>query len=141
MANAELGMLIDAPADKVWQIIAGPKLEELITSLYADKTEFEGSGEGAILTTTLKTGGTVRERIESIDNEERSLKYRVIDNGPWPYTNYHGEMRVTPSGRDACSVSFQCSFVPVGMEEEQSRRFWLEHNKAVINKLEQFAKA
>ncbi len=138
MANAELGMRIEASVDRVWAFLTGPELGELLTSVYAEKAEFEQTEKGLVVTTTLKDGGgIVRERIESRDDENKCMRYHVLDYGPLPYTNYHGEMRVMPSGENACHLSFQCSYIPVGMPAEQSNQFWLEHNTEVMEKIQE----
>jgi hypothetical protein len=139
MASAEIAKRIEAPADTVWAILAGRDIIELITGLYGEEVKYEGSGKGAVLTTTLKDGrGVIQERIEHLDDDERCLKYRVIDVGPFPFANYMGEIRVTLSGPHACNVSFQSTYVPVGMSEEDSRAVWLENNRNMLEKLNEF---
>jgi hypothetical protein len=141
MAYAETAKRIEAPADRVWEIISGDEMITLILSQYGEKAEFSGSGQGAILTTTLKDGkGTLRERIELLDDKERCLKYRVLDVGPFPYANYNGEIRVTPCGPGACNVSFQTNFVPVEISEEEGRRVWLETNNNMLKTLSEYVK-
>lgn len=138
MANVELGMRVEAPVDRVWEFLCGPELGDLITSLYAEKAEFEETDKGLVVTTTLKDGGAViRERINSLDNENKTMTYQVLDYGNLPYTNYQGEMRVMPAGEHACHLSFQCTYIPVGMTAEQSNQFWLEHNTEVMEKLKE----
>lgn len=141
MANAETAKRIEAPAERVWALISGAEMiEEIVTSIYGEKAEFDRpgrgakeAGAGAILTTTLKDGkGVIKERIEEVDDSERCLRYRVLDVGPFPYANYQGEIRVTESGPDACNLSFQCCFVPVGVAEDESKAVWLENNNNVL---------
>jgi hypothetical protein len=139
MASAEIAKRIEAPADRVWAILAGRDMIELITGLYGEQVEYEGLGKGAVLTTTLKDGrGVIKERIEHLDDDERCLKYRVIDVGPFPYANYLGEIRVTLSGPNACNVSFQSTYVPVGMSEENSTAVWLETNRNMLERLNEY---
>ncbi|WP_417594650.1 SRPBCC family protein [Parasphingorhabdus sp.] len=139
MANAETAKRIEAPADRVWEIISGDEMRTLILTLYGESADFEGSGQGAVLTTVLKDGrGTIRERIELIDDEARCLQYRVLDVGPFPYANYRGEIRVTPSGPDACNVSFQTSFIPVEVTAEEGISGWLETNNNMLKTLSEY---
>lgn len=141
MANAEIAKRVDASADRVWEIISGNELLILILDLYGEKAEFDGAGQGAVLTTTLKDGrGTIKERIELLDHDDRCLQYRVLDVGPFPYANYRGEIRVTPCGADACNVSFQTSFIPVGVTEEEGKRVWLETNSNMLDKIGAYVK-
>ena len=140
MANAELAMRFAASADKVWGTLTGPDMVKLLLETYAEKVEVDvgAPASGATFVTTLRSGGVVRERMESLDNEERCMKYRVLDAGPLPYANYRGEARVQPNGPDACVVSFQCSFIPVAMTEADARQYWLEHNRKVMGTLRTF---
>jgi hypothetical protein len=137
MANAELSMRFAASADRVWSALTGAELIPVLLETYAANIEIDGGapGAGAILVTTLRKGGTVREKIESIDNEERVMKYRVLDAGPLPYANYRGEARVQPAGPNGAVVSFQCSFVPVDLSEDDARQYWTDHNTKVLNAL------
>lgn len=146
MVNADTAKRIEAPADRVWKILTGKEMVELITSIYGESAVFDNGAEGpaaagvgAILTTTLKDSrGTIRERIEGIDDVERCMKYRVIDVGPFPYADYKGQMSVTPSGPDACNVVFMTSFVPVGLPEDESTQIWLDNNNNMLEGLSKF---
>jgi hypothetical protein len=139
MANNELAMRFAAPADRLWTALTGPELLQLILETYASKVEIDTSapGAGTVVVTTLRDGGTIRERMESLDPDERCMRYRVLDAGPLPYANYRGEARVQPCGPDACVVSFQCSFVPVDMSEAAAKQYWLDHNLHVLSELKQ----
>ena len=138
MASAELNVRVEAPADQVWGVFSGPDMEKIIVGLYAQKVEFSGEGEGAVLTTTLLNGNILKEQIESIDVEQRCLRYRVLESGSYPYHNYHGQMQVIPCGSDACEVSMKCNYEPVGVTEEESNNIWLNHNKKVMARVKKF---
>ena len=137
MASAELAMRIAAPADTVFAALTGPELMQLMLATYAEKVEIDSAapGAGTVVVTTLRKGGVVRERVESIDPDERCMRYRVLDAGPLPYANYRGEARVQPCGPEACVVSFQCSFVPVDVTAAEAQQYWLDHNRGVLTAL------
>jgi hypothetical protein len=137
MATHEFAMRFAAPADRLWAALTGPELLQLILETYASNVEIDTSapGAGTVVVTTLREGGTIRERMESLDAGERCMRYRVLDAGPLPYANYRGEARVQPCGPDACVVSFQCSFVPVDRSEAEAKQFWLDHNTHVLTEL------
>jgi hypothetical protein len=137
MAYAELSMRFAASADRVWSALNGAELIPILLATYAEDIQMDGGapGAGATLVTKLRRGGTVRELIESLDNDERCMKYRVLDAGPLPYANYRGEARVQPSGADGAVVSFQCNFVPVDLSEAEARQYWIDHNTKVLNAL------
>jgi len=92
MANVELATRIAASADKVWATFAGPEMVQLLLECYAAKVEVETDETAGVATfvTTLRSGGVLRERMESLDHAERCMKYRVLDAGPLPYANYRG---------------------------------------------------
>ncbi len=140
MAHEELALRFAASADRVWSALTGPDMVQLLLDTYAANVEMDagGPGVGATLITTLRSGGVVRERIESIDAAERCMTYRVLDAGPLPYANYRGEARVQPCGPDACVVSLECSFVPVDVTEAEARQYWLDHNRKVLGTLRRF---
>jgi len=138
MATAELRVPIDASADTVWGVLAGPDVEKIIVGLYAKKAEFENEGEDTILKTTLLDGSVIREQIELIDNDNRCLKYRVVDPGPLPYENYRGQLQVIPIGSGACEAFFQCRYEPVGMSEAESNQYWRDHNTEVMEKVKEY---
>ncbi len=138
MANAELAMRFNASADRVWGVLTGPDMVKLLLDAYAAKVDVEMTDKGPTFMTTLKDGGVVRERIDALDPEERSMKYHVLDAGPLPYANYRGEARVQPHGPNACVLSFQCTFIPVEKTEAEVRNFWLDHNRHVMQTLKKF---
>lgn len=133
MASVGLDIHIEASASKVWQVLLGAEREKFITTVFAEKVEFDGHGEGQVATYTLKNGaGIVREQIEYLDNDQRCVKYRVIDRGPLPYEDYQGELNVTENGSDACDISIRVTYIPVGMKEKDSNQFWLDQNNGFM---------
>lgn len=138
MVQADLAIRFDVPAERLWGVINGAEIVPVLLESYAAKVELDASGAQPILITTLRSGEVIRERIDSVDHEERSLKYRVLDAGPLPYANYRGEARVQPCGDKACVLSFQCSFIAVGVSEVEARDHWVEHNRDVAETLRRF---
>jgi len=124
-------------ADTGGLLFAHRPREKNLTGFSALRCDDETAGV-ATFVTTLRSGGVVRERMESLDHAERCMKYRVLDAGPLPYANYRGEARVQPCGTDACVVSFQCSFIPVDASEHDARQHWLDHNHKVLETLREF---
>lgn len=70
-----------------------------------------GSGVGAVRHLTMPDGNVLEERQESRDEAQRCYRYTVIA-GPAPFTDYHSEVRVTPSP-EGCEVSWSASFEPL----------------------------
>lgn len=133
MPSVELAGRIEAPAEDIWEVMVGSGKEELLTTLYADKVEMDGDGAGSIVTTTLKAGaGVIKEQILESNPEDMVLRYQLVDSGPLPYGNYRGQIRIIPSGNNACTVTFECHFVPVGIDSEIATKVWREHNSEVL---------
>lgn len=141
MVHADLAMRFNASADRVWGVLTGPEMVPLLLESYAEKVEFESTGNRPVFVTTLRGGGVIRERLELVDHEERHLKYRVLDAGPLPYANYTGEAHVQPCGDKACVLSFQCRFIAVEVSEAEALRHWTEHNREVMATLRKFVEA
>jgi hypothetical protein len=137
MVNVDLAMRFAASADRVWGTLTGPQMVKLLLDTYAEKVEVDvgGPATGATFVTTLRSGGVIRERMESLDNDERCMRYRVLDAGPLPYAHYRGEARVQPCGPEACVLTFQCTFIAVDSSEADARQYWLDHNREVMKTL------
>ena len=65
----------------------------------------EGDGVGAIRKVTLPTG-VATEVCEELDPSTRTMQYGLIDGNPFPATNYHGRMTVTPVDDDTCALEW-----------------------------------
>lgn len=89
--------LLDTPAEQVWDIVRDfNALDEFVETVASCTTE--GSGVGAVRTLILQDGGKVQEKLESLDNEGRSLTYSIV-RAPMPVQNYIGTMQVRERAR------------------------------------------
>jgi mxaD protein len=69
---------IDAPAEKVWDIIkdyGDLSWLPVIKSTQADK----GNQKGSVRVLTLKTGGTITEKLKAYKADKMSYKYKIMD--------------------------------------------------------------
>ncbi len=135
MVRVELETQMNATPDRVWEFLTGGGLQQAILEGYGEKIEVEGEGIGMVMTTHLKAGGRIQERIEALDPQERYMSYRLIDSGPMPYADYVGEMRVSDCGPGQSKVRVACKFNPVGADEETCRRDWLDRNTEEFNRI------
>jgi Polyketide cyclase / dehydrase and lipid transport len=122
--RVERAIRIEAPAATVWRVLGDFSLREL-TGGICSRVTTEGRGPGAVRTMHLEAhlgGGCVKERLESLDEEERHMTYRLIDSGPVPFADYLGSIRVTPAGPDACVAVMTSAFVPVEIDAEVARQ-------------------
>lgn len=108
MAQAEASKTISAPADAVWNTIrAFSGLERYFTIFTSSTTD--GSGVGATRTLNLPDGGQFHERLESLDDETRTLTYVVLTS-PLPIENYVGTVTVEDAGDGKSRVSWSARF-------------------------------
>lgn len=121
MEFIEVARHIEAPADKVWYLV-GTWDDTTLSQGYVDRVEVEGAGLGSIRNYYLPErlgGGVVRERLEGHDPVNRSYAYRMVDNGPLPWTGYEGRITVTPSGPDRAAILFEIRMTPIGVRGEE----------------------
>lgn len=92
MTKVKVSGTINAPADKVWKLVGN--FSELDTFVEAvSNCTSAGSGTGTVRTLTLEDGGKVKEKLDSLDHDKRTLTYSILDS-PMPITNYTGTMQV-----------------------------------------------
>ncbi|ABQ67038.1 hypothetical protein Swit_0671 [Rhizorhabdus wittichii RW1] len=90
---------------------------------------------GATRLLWMESGPPVRERLDFLDDEGGdyfAFRYRVLDVGPLPVTDYVGDIAVTAAGPDRCVLRFRCDYVPVGIGEEQWTDFYITAEKRLL---------
>lgn len=119
MTSVSLKTRIQAPAEKVWQTVGDfnglPKFVEAAT-----KSSMEGEGVGALRTLTLPDGAEIVEKLESLDDEAKSLSYSIL-SGPLPVDGYIANMKISAAGAEACELEWSSTFEPKGVSEAEAR--------------------
>jgi hypothetical protein len=84
---------------------------------------YSSEGEGVGMTRTIDTPPipTVREQLDSIDEEGRAIFYHVIQGVPMPVTDYHASMRVIDAGNGRSRLEWSSSWEPDGITEDEAR--------------------
>ncbi len=104
---------LDVSADEVWKLIGGfnalPDWHPAV-----EKSVLEE--EGQIRRLSLAGGGTVVEKLERVDENERTYSYTITDS-PLPVANYTATIKVIGEG-EGCKVEWSSEFEPVGGESE-----------------------
>lgn len=98
MAKSYASAVIEAPAERVWEVVRDfdglPRWHPAIAS-----SEIEGGGPadavGCVRRLTLGDGGTVRERLVVLDDTDRRYTYDIVE-GPFPIRSYRSTIRVAP---------------------------------------------
>ncbi len=107
MGKIELNEEMAAPASAAWEKLAD--FGGLGWMPGVEKVEVEGEGIGAVRTVSMGPM-TVKERLESFDDEGRSLSYSITE-GPMPVQNYLATIRVSETG-SGCRVVWSARFDP-----------------------------
>lgn len=92
--KVEKSVTIKAEPAKVWALVKDfgnmHKWHPAIAS-----TKLEKKGNDTFRTLTLKDGGTIYEKLRSIDEEGMQLKYEIVE-GALPVSDYYSVMTVKP---------------------------------------------
>ena len=94
MATVRKEMLIDAPADEVWDAVRdfGAVHERLAPGFVID-----AQVDGDTRTVTFFNGAVAREQLIAIDDESRRFVYSVVDS-PLGFTHHNASAQVFPAG-------------------------------------------
>lgn len=108
MASVAKTTRINASAANVWEIVRdfngvakwiGPVVESTM----------EGEGVGAVRTVILEGGAEVKERLEALDDDARSLTYSIVTS-PLPIDDYVSTIKVTGASDSECDVDWSSTF-------------------------------
>lgn len=92
MEKVNVSGTIPASANEVWKLVSDfGELNQFVEAV--EKCTSDRTGVGAVRTLTLQDGGIVKEKLQSLDNENRELTY-TIEKSPMPIDNYTGTMTV-----------------------------------------------
>lgn len=108
MPQVSVARTINAPADFVWNTVRAFSGLEQYFSAFVSST-MEGSGVGATRVLKLGDGGEFVERLESVEDETRTLTYRVLQC-PLPIENYVGTVTVEDAGGGKSKVTWSSTF-------------------------------
>ena len=115
MAHSEVGDEIAATVEEVWKFfgwrIEDKRLQQL-TEMEALPGTVSWSGDqlGATRTIATADGGQLVERLEALDEANFRYSYRIIDSGPLPVSGYLGQVEMTATGPDSCTLVFSADF-------------------------------
>ncbi len=106
-------------ADALWAILGD--FSNLSWVPLVDHHEFEGEGPGMTRHMYLDETNAIVERLESVDDETRTVSYSIPINNPLPITDYLATMTVHERGADSCELEWSCTWSePVDMTEEEA---------------------
>jgi Polyketide cyclase / dehydrase and lipid transport len=118
MSKVQSSTKLPVAADIVWQTIGGfstiaqwhPAIEK------SEETTQDGA---TIRTLSLAGGGTVVEKLETLNDKERSCTYSIVSS-PMPLSNYEATLRVRAEGPMSCTVEWSSEFDAEGASENDA---------------------
>jgi hypothetical protein len=111
---------VAAPAARVWAVIRGfGDILQWTDGL--ESCELEGSGVGAVRTVGLPGGLKLQERLETVDDAERSFSYAIIGKTPLPFRDYLARVQLREAGADRCEITWEGRFDPKPGSEAASQ--------------------
>ncbi len=120
--NISLSATINASADAVWKDISDFQgIDRFMAMITGSK--MEGSGVGALRTLTLDGGATIVERLDSLDEQARSLTYSFVET-PIAVSGYVATMQVRDAGSGQCELTWSSVFEPAGMSEAEAQELF-----------------
>ena len=104
-------------ADKLWEVVRDFGNVTWIQGV--TKVELEGEGPGMFRVFHVGDGPAVRERLESVDEESKTITYTIPEGIPFPVKNYHATMTVS-AAETGCQLEWKCRCDPDGVSEEKA---------------------
>lgn len=139
MSSVTSSGMIAVDPTKVWKIVSAfSGIENYLPPIASSTTSGEGIGMTRVLTT--QDGGSFTERLESLDNDSRTLRYSIISDHPFPFSDYVSTIKVDSDGNNGCQVEWSAEFNPQGASEEEVQALLSGLLSAGISGLETAAK-
>lgn len=116
MAKVNMSTGLGVSADQLWNFMGSfnalPDWHPAV-----EKCELEEKGQ--IRKLALASGGSIVERLEHIDDDERVYSYTIVDS-PLPVANYHSTIRVKSDGDNRSVIEWSGEFNPDGAPESDA---------------------
>lgn len=118
---------IDAPADRVWSLIADfGAIGDWWPPGLITKVENVGEGVGMVRHIHTVIGIVLQEKLESIDDEERCLELTIVGDLPAGMSDYQARGKLHDLGPDRCRVEWTGTYKVPGPEAEKAARGFIE---------------
>ena len=127
MPSFEVAARFDAPPETVWGFVSWDGMPRLTEGGFFTRADFPVGTRiepGALRRVHLPDGPPFVERLEEYRAQDFFYRYRLVDTGPLPLTDYTGVVAVTRAG-SGCCLKFGHTATLVGIDEESWRTTWL----------------
>jgi len=130
MATVSVTVTFQTPGPEVWKVIR--EFGEVIRwAPGIAQVKLAGSGVGAVRTVTYQDGGRTVERLESLNDETRTLSYTILESS-LPVEGYVASLTVRDLGGAGCELEWYSTFGAKGAaESEVSRMLEVSYRKAL----------
>lgn len=134
MLSAFYAEPITAAADAVWPYVAWECLELMLPGGLFQGVVYERREPtpGATRRVQLAGGLDVVEQLIEQDATARRVRYRMIDLGAAPLSEYEGDVVVTPRGPRACALRFACRYYPLSDDAPDFAPMYREMQRAFV---------
>lgn len=116
MAKVTMNTRLTVSPDKVWELIGG---FNALPDWHPAVEKSELQEEGSMRKLSLAGGGTIIEKLEKVDENERTYTYSIVDS-PLPVANYTATIRVRDDGSGNTTVEWIGEFNPEGATENEA---------------------
>lgn len=111
---------LQAPAEEVWKTVRDfGRVGEYVAAVLRIQTQ--GRGVGALRTLTLRNEVRVRERLESLNDQKKTLSYSVLET-PLAMKGYFATMKIKDLGEGRCELTWESAFQAQESEEGRIKR-------------------
>jgi hypothetical protein len=118
MAQVDMSVSLNAPAESVWELIGGfDALPRWHPTVASSRPTTENAEMRRRL--SLHGGGEILEALERHDDAAGSYSYTIIE-GPLSVAGYRSQLSVEPAGAQGCTVRWTASFEPKGAPESDA---------------------
>lgn len=119
MTAVNLAERFPVPAETIWNVIGSfggmPDWHPAV-----EKSETKSDGGVTVRTLTLVGGGTIVERLEKNQPNERTYTYTIL-SGPLPVADYTGSLKVKADDESkGCIVEWSSEFKPKGVSDNEA---------------------
>lgn len=113
MTKVSMSTKLDVSATEAWQLIGG---FNTLPDWHPAVEKSELTEEGQVRKLSLTGGGSIVEKLEKIDDKERTYTYSIVDS-PLPISNYTSTITVRDTD-DGTVMDWSSEFNAVGAEND-----------------------
>ena len=117
MPKVSMSQNLNVSADQIWQMIGG---FNALPDWHPSVEKSELAEEGQTRTLSLAGGGTITEKLVSLDDNSKTYSYSIIDSR-LPVKNYVSTIKVTGDG-DNATVEWSSEFDAADMPENDAMK-------------------